>query len=82
MKKKIYKIIIGLCVLLVIANVCSFFNIPFFGFKTYKVVTGSMEPYLHVNDIVIIKKTNNYSCINYIEIEKESAKAENGEVVC
>ena len=26
-----------------------------------------------------IKKTNNYSCINYSEIEKESAKAENGE---
>ena len=70
MKKIIYKIIIGLCVLLVIVNVCSFFNIPFFGFKTYKVVTGSMEPYLHVNDIVIIKKTNNYKINDVITYKK------------
>ena len=60
MKKIFYKIIIGLCILIIIINTFSFFNISFFGFRTFKIVSGSMEPYIHINDIVIIKKSNNY----------------------
>ena len=28
----------------------------FFGYKTFSIITGSMEPTINVNDIVIVKK--------------------------
>ena len=55
-----YKILISICIFLVIINILSHFNISFFGFRIYRIASGSMEPYLKVNDIIIIKKSNNY----------------------
>lgn len=70
MKKVIYRVLISLCIILIVINVFSFLNISFFCFKTYKVATGSMEPYLHVNDIVIIMKSNNYKVNDVITYKK------------
>lgn len=70
MKKIIYKLLVILCILLVVINIFSFFNISFFGIKTFKVATGSMEPYLHVNDVVIIKKSNKYKVNDVVTYKK------------
>lgn len=32
-------------------------NIEFFGYKTYIVLTGSMEPNINIGDVVVVKKT-------------------------
>ena len=59
--KKIIGIVAIIILSLVIAlNVLSLLNVSFFGFRVYKIGSGSMRPYLNVNDIIIIKKSNNY----------------------
>ena len=70
MEKIFYRILIGICILIVLINTFSFFNISFFGFRTFKVVSGSMEPYIHINDVVIIKKSNNYKVNDVITYKK------------
>ena len=62
---------IGICILIALINTFSFFNISFFGFRTFKVVSGSMEPYIHINDVVIIKKSNNYKVNDVITFKKD-----------
>lgn len=71
--KIIYRILISVCILLVIINILSYFNISFFGFRIYRVASGSMEPYLKVNDIIIIKKSNYYKVNDIItyKVDKE-----------
>lgn len=71
MKKNFYRIMIGICILIALINTFSFFNISFFGFRTFKVVSGSMEPYIHINDVVIIKKSNNYKVNDVITFKKD-----------
>ena len=72
MKKILHKLFIAVCILLVILNVFSYLNISLLGFRTYKVITGSMEPYLHVNDIVVIKKCNDYKVNDVITYKKDN----------
>ena len=71
--KIVYRILLAICILLVIINILSYFNISFFGYRIYKVASGSMEPYLKVNDIIIIKKSNNYKVNDIItyKVDKE-----------
>jgi len=71
MKKNFYRIMIGICSLIALINTFSFFNISFLGFRTFKVVSGSMEPYIHINDVVIIKKSNNYKVNDVITFKKD-----------
>lgn len=70
MKTIIYRILIGICILIVLINTFSFFNISFFGIRTFRVVSGSMEPYIHINDVVIIKKSKNYKVNDVITYKK------------
>ncbi len=60
MKKIIYGIVISLLLLIVILNMFSVMDKALFGFRVFKVATGSMEPYLKVNDRVLIKESNDY----------------------
>ena len=41
----------------------------FFGYRIYRVVSGSMEPTLRINDIVIIKKQDDYSINDIVTYE-------------
>ena len=68
-----YKVLISICILLVIINILSYFNISFFDFRIFKIASGSMEPYLKVNDIIIIKKSNNYKVNDVVtyKLDKE-----------
>lgn len=61
MKKLIYIILILLMSIVLIFSIYSSFNLSFFGFRIYKIGSGSMMPYLNINDLIIIKESNNYN---------------------
>lgn len=56
----ISSILITLIVLILLLNVFSALKLSFFGYRLFQVQTGSMEPKIKVNDLIIIKKKNNY----------------------
>ena len=59
--KKILKIIYVIIILIVVLiNLFSIFHLSFFGFRLYRVGSGSMEPYLKVDDYILVKKQNEY----------------------
>ena len=58
--KIIYKVFLAFTIFVLMINVFSALNLSFFGFRVYRVGSGSMEPYLHLNDFVLIKKKDNY----------------------
>ena len=60
MKKNICTEIIILLLSILLVNTLSMFNISVFGIHWFKVGSGSMEPTLKVNDIILIKKENEY----------------------
>ena len=60
MKKLISKIFLIVVVVVIFINVFSIFNLSFFGIRTYRVVSGSMEPYLKVGNLILIKKSSKY----------------------
>ena len=59
-KKIIYGIFFTLALLIVILNVASSFKLSVFGIRSFKVGSGSMEPTLKVNDLIIVKEQKNY----------------------
>lgn len=68
--KKFLKIIIVLIIIFwIIINILSAFNLSFFGIRVFRVGSGSMEPYLKVNDLIIIKTQNNYEINDVITFE-------------
>ena len=58
MKKVFTGIWYALAIFIIIFNLFLIFNINFFGYKTYKVISGSMEPTIKINDLILVKKTN------------------------
>lgn len=42
-------------------NILSMNNKSLFGFRIYRVISGSMQPALQIGDVIIIKKANNYA---------------------
>lgn len=48
-------------IIILLINIFSILNLSFFGFRVYKVGSGSMEPYLNVNDLILIKASKNYN---------------------
>ena len=60
MKKILYNTLIIFAVFIIIINVMSANNKSIFGFRIYRVASGSMEPYLKIGDFIIIKKQNKY----------------------
>ena len=59
-KKIIYVVLFTLALLIVTLNVASSFKLSVFGIRSFKVGSGSMEPTLKVNDLIIIKEQKNY----------------------
>ena len=71
--KKIINIIIFVILLIVLLlNIFSLYGFSFFGFRVYKVGSGSMEPYLKINDVVIIKKSNDYKVNDIITYKNDN----------
>lgn len=61
MKKIIITIVFIVVSLLIIINICSAMNIAFFGIRVFRIASGSMEPGLKINDLIIIKNSDNYN---------------------
>ena len=72
MKEKIYKILIIVFSIILVINIFSILNLSFFGFRIYKIGSGSMEPYLKVNDYIVIKKANNYNVGDVVTYKKNN----------
>lgn len=45
----------------ILLNILSMNNTSLFGFRIYRVISGSMQPALQIGDVIIIKKANNYA---------------------
>lgn len=45
----------------ILLNILSMNNKSLFGFRIYRVISGSMQPTLQIGDVIIIKKANNYA---------------------
>lgn len=45
----------------ILLNIFSMNNKSLFGFRIYRVISGSMQPALQIGDVIIIKKANNYA---------------------
>ena len=55
----------------ILLNILSMNNKSLFGFRIYRVISGSMQPALQIGDVIIIKKANNY-------VEKDIITYDNG----
>ena len=60
MKKVVYIVLLTISIMILLFNIFSILNLSFFGFRMYRIGSGSMSPYLKINDIIISKKSNNY----------------------
>ena len=47
-------------IFMILLNIFSINNKSFFGFRVYRVISGSMQPTLQIGDIIIIRKENEY----------------------
>ena len=56
----IYSLLTLFISLFIILFTCSIFNKSFLGYYAFKIGSGSMQPYLKVNDFVIVKNTDIY----------------------
>lgn len=45
----------------ILLNILSMNNKSLFGFRIYRIISGSMQPALQIGDVIIIKKANNYA---------------------
>ena len=60
MKKILSILLIIICLVILIINICSIFGLPILGFRLLKVASGSMEPTLPINSLILVKESNNY----------------------
>lgn len=59
-KTIIYIIFLFIITFILLLNIFSVFNVSLFKFRVYKIASGSMRPYLNINDIVIVMEQNDY----------------------
>ncbi len=60
MKKIVWIVISVIIVIFILLNIFSITNTSLFGYRIYKVGSGSMEPTLKVNDLIIVKACDEY----------------------
>lgn len=61
MKKVLFWIFTIIILLLITVNMLTaIFNVSLFGYRIYRIGSGSMDPYLEVNDVILIKSQNDY----------------------
>ena len=70
MKKVIYIALCSIIVFLIMVSIFSQNDKSFLGFRIYRVGSGSMEPYLRVNGLILIKKSKSYE-VNDVTTYKE-----------
>ena len=67
-KKILNSILIIITILIIIFNLCILYNreilkqdtVKVFGYSAFIIISGSMEPTINVDDLIIIKEENNY----------------------
>ena len=60
LKKIIYTILLIITLLILVFNIFSALEKSFFGYRIFEVGSGSMEPVLSVNELIIIKEEKEY----------------------
>ena len=60
MKKFLSILLLVIIIIILIVNVLSIFEISFFGFRLFKVASGSMEPDIPINSLILIRETDDY----------------------
>ena len=70
MKKIVYSILFIILLMGLLLNVLSLAGTSLFGFRIYQVGSGSMEPFLKVNDKIIIKESDNYELNDVVTYQK------------
>lgn len=71
MKNVFYKIFIIFVILIIIVNLLSIFNISLFGFRIFRIGSGSMEPYLKKNDIILVSHKKQYKVNDVITFKNQ-----------
>lgn len=72
MKKIIYIIVFIILLIALSLNILSLQSTSLFGFRIYKVGSGSMEPYLKINDVIIIKESDDYNLNDVITYQSDN----------
>ena len=60
MKKIIYVIVTSIIFTMLFFNILSIYHVSFAGMQLFKVSSGSMEPVIKVNNLIIVKKQKEY----------------------
>ena len=60
MKKILFIILFIILSMALTLNILSFSNSSFLNMRIYRVGSGSMEPYLKINSLILIKESNDY----------------------
>lgn len=60
MKKIIFVILFIVLSSALTLNILSFSNLSFLNMRIYRIGSGSMEPHLKINSLILIKKSDNY----------------------
>lgn len=71
MKNVLYRIFIFLVTFIIIINLLSMFNVSLFGFKIFRIGSGSMEPYLKKNDIILVSHKKQYKVNDVITFKNQ-----------
>ena len=71
MKKVLYIVFVTVILFVLCVNTFSVMNKSFLGFRVYRIASGSMVPYLNINDLVVIKKSKNYKKNDVITYQSE-----------
>lgn len=74
MKKIIYGILFFLISLCILINISSMSNLSFFGFRTFKIASGSMKPLYDVNDLILVKSKDNYYVNDVVTYTNDSGE--------
>lgn len=59
LKKVACAIFYSVVFIIILFNILSSFHISLFGIRFFKVATGSMTPYLKINDVIVVKSSKN-----------------------
>lgn len=71
--KKIITILFVLIICVCISiNLLSAMNLSFFGIRIFRIGSGSMEPYLRVNDLILIGPSNEYNVNDVITFKDDN----------
>ena len=71
MKKILFIIFFIILSMALSLNILSFTNSSFLNMRIYRVGSGSMEPYLKINSLILIKKSNDYKINDVITYQND-----------